>query len=218
LKKIVSLILAVAFISSASGCATLKNTKMPEEFSDLGVCPTCKQIIAVDGFSGSEIAVCPECGSDFLVKDSKGVFKKKCVDLKNKKAITGVLAIALMAASIAGAIYGIPIPPPPIDEETFRPFEFPLAISARMAGQPPLSEPAVGMESTTLKLPADLGISMPRPYNDRYSFYESPYSVVIADEYRGYYDYVKEEIPYDISMGRIGGERYDVELMGNAYR
>lgn len=218
MKRIVSLILMAAFISSVSGCATLKNTKVPEEFSDLGICPSCRQVIAVDGFSANEIAVCPECGSDFLVKAAKDLFKKKCVDLKNKKTASSVFMIALMAASIAGAIYGIPIPPPPIDEETFMPFEYPVAIAARMAEQPQLSEPPSAVETPAIKPPADMDLSMPRAFNDRYSFYESPYSIVIADEYRASYDYMQGDVPYNISMGKIGGECYDAELIGTAYR
>jgi len=197
--------LIIALILPASGCATLKNAKMPSQFTSLGLCPSCGQVIAVDELSDDEIAVCPECNSTFLVRDAKYHFRKKCVTLKNRKAAADVLTVALILASVAGAIYGIPVPPPPIADDTFIPYKLPALISCRRARKA-LSD---GSEIYT---PApDFKPSGLRPNPRR--MYESPYSVVIED--RHYDDYLPELniVPYYISLGRLNGDRYDRDYL-----
>lgn len=202
MRSLVSSLLIIVLILPASGCATLKNMKIPPQFTELGLCPSCRQVIAADGLSDDEIAVCPECNSTFLVRDAKYRFRKKCVDLKNRKAASGVLAVALLAASVAGAVYGIPVPPPPISEGMFVPYKLPALISCRRAHKA-LSDSS----EIYTKIPGFRPASSSRP--DPRRMYESPYSVVIEDLY--YDDYMPELniAPYYISLGRLNSDRYD---------
>ena len=129
------------------GCATIKNTKIPESFSELGYCLNCKRVMALDGLSDGMECFCPNCDTNFFVKEAKYRFKRRCADLKNQKTAGGVLTVTMVAASVAGAMFGVPIPPPPVSEETFKPYEMPQVVTCKRAspvdapaGQNPVSE------------------------------------------------------------------------------
>lgn len=128
-----AIIIAVAIALSNQGCATVRNTKIPAAYSEVGLCAKCKRLVAFDGLSDGMRCDCPNCGTPLTVRDAKENFKRRCADLKNRKTALSCLAVGMTAASIAGAIYGIPIPPAPVDEDTFRPYELPMALKCRQA-------------------------------------------------------------------------------------
>lgn len=150
MKNMLSWILVVAMLP-LGGCATMKNTKIPAAYNEVGYCKGCKRLMALDGLQDAATCSCPNCGREFVAGKAKADFKKKCVDKKNMKAAVGCLSAAMVAASIAGSIYGIPIPPPPVSEETFAPYELPMVIECKQAapvgaGQAPSQEPELVKE------------------------------------------------------------------------
>ena len=66
----------LSLLIPAHGCATLKNTKVPKAFKEVGICGHCKKLIALDGLADDESAICPECGAPFIVKDARLAFKR----------------------------------------------------------------------------------------------------------------------------------------------
>lgn len=126
-------LLIAALLAPCSGCATVRNTKIPQAFVDLGYCVNCKKVMALDGISDNTVCTCPSCGVRVIAKDAKHNFRRRCADLKNGKTAIGVLSAGALAASIAGAVFGIPIPPPPISEETFTPYEMPMIVTCKKA-------------------------------------------------------------------------------------
>ncbi len=177
MKKLVSVGLILALLLPSQGCATLKNTKVPQAFTDVGVCSQCKKYIALDGLSDDESAVCPECDATFRVKDARLGFKRLIISRKNQKTAQGVLTVTWMAATFAAAFYGIPLPPPPITEDTFSPYRAPFRIRCKKAvkaGEMPLSyTDAEGCQSLYISA------RLPNPYETS----RSPYSLVITDLY-----------------------------------
>jgi len=176
-KKVVSCILISALLAASQGCATLKNTKVPQAFADVGVCSQCKKYVALDGLYDEENAVCPECDATFRVKDARLGFNKMIVSRKNQKTAEGVLTVTWMAATFAAAFYGIPLPPPPITEDTFSPYRAPFKIRCRRAAKAP--DMPLSYTDTegcqNLYIPARL----PNPYETM----RSSYSLVITDLY-----------------------------------
>ena len=144
MNRILAVMITAVVVMECLGCATLRNTKIPEAFREVGLCAGCKRLMALDGLSDGMTCECPNCGRPFVVADVKTAFKRRCADLKNRKTAMSCLAVGMTAASIAGAIYGIPIPPAPVDEETFRPYELPMLIECRQASPagPQPAEPA----------------------------------------------------------------------------
>jgi len=133
LRAIAIFAIVAAIGVSSCGCATMKNTKIPESFSELGYCSGCKRVMALDGISDNTACLCPNCDEEFVAKDAKYKFKRRCADLKNQKTAGGVLTAAMMAASVAGVMFGVPIPPPPVSEETFKPYELPQVVTCKKA-------------------------------------------------------------------------------------
>lgn len=133
MRRLVAAALILAIALPAQGCATVKNTKIPASFKDVGVCGNCKKLVAVDGLLESDVAICPECSTKFLVSDARLGFRKKIVGHKNQKSAEGLLTITWMVASVAASMYGIPVPPPPITEDTFAPYKAPLMVKCRKA-------------------------------------------------------------------------------------
>lgn len=174
----------VATLISASGCATLKNTKVPGSFSEVGICRHCNNAIALDGMKDEDIVICPECKLATSVKDAKYRFKRGYVDHRNKKTAYSVLAITLFVASIAGAVYGIPIPALPIEPDTFTPYRLPFGIKCNRANPaPPLGEPIrlTAEDARAHKFYEDVyGSAMLVEPKD---IYASPYTMIIADRY-----------------------------------
>ena len=140
--NIFRVLVSAAIIISSHGCATLKNTKIPESFSELGYCRNCKRVMALEGLAESTECFCPNCDAEFVVKDAKYRFKRRCADLKNQKTAGSVLTVAMMGASVAGAVFGVPIPPPPVSEDTFRPYEMPQVVTCKKASpvDPPVPQ------------------------------------------------------------------------------
>lgn len=128
-----AIIIITNFFISSSGCATVKNTRIPESFTDIGYCRNCKRVMALDGLSDDTLCACPNCDMNLVVKDAKYRFKRRCADLKNQKTAGSVLTAAMMAASVAGAVFGVPIPPPPVSDDTFTPYEMPQVVTCRKA-------------------------------------------------------------------------------------
>lgn len=147
--NIFRVLVSAAIIISSHGCATLKNTKIPESFSELGYCRNCKRVMALDGLSEGTKCFCPNCDTEFVVKDAKYRLKRRCADLKNQKTAGGVLTVAMMGASVAGAVFGIPIPPPPVCEDTFRPYEMPEVVTCKKAS--PVDQPAYPIPPAELR-------------------------------------------------------------------
>ena len=194
---------------------------MPESFSSLGSCGKCKSAIALDGLSDSDVVVCPECGAELTVESAKYRFKRKYVDRKNLKVASGVFQVALLAASIAGAMYGIVIPPPPISEDTFTPYRLPLMISCRKAEKAGVE--ADDVYDGKIRLAPNVHDSLYDAYSSRKihfgpslvsvssNTYESPYSVKIEDD-----DYLAEleEVYYSdhVSIESINAALYHGEI------
>jgi predicted RNA-binding Zn-ribbon protein involved in translation (DUF1610 family) len=172
MNKFIAIALILSLLAPVYGCATLKNTKVPKAFKEVGVCANCRQLIALDELADGDSAVCPECGAWFIVKDAKAGFAKKMVSLKNGKMARSFMAITWLAASIAGIFYGIPIPPPVIDKETFSPYQAPFRISCRRAIR--ASEAAPHLEN----------LYMPVKLSNPYEADRVPYCLVI-DDYEG---------------------------------
>jgi len=139
-KNIFTILIATSLLIPFQGCATMKNTKIPESFSELGYCSKCKKVMALDGISDNTACACPTCDAGFVVKDAKYSFKRRCADLRNQKTAGGVLTVAMMGASLAGAMFGVPLPPPPVSEDTFRPYEMPQVVTCKKAS--PVEAPA----------------------------------------------------------------------------
>ena len=152
------------------GCATVRNTKIPMSFKDVGVCGQCKKAVALDGLLDSNVAICPECGTKFLVSDARLGFRKEIVGRKNQKLLGGLLTVTWLAATVAASFYGIPLPPPPITEDTFAPYKAPFMIRCRMAK---IVEETNAYYSGNLYVPAKL----PNPYES----IRPPYSIEIND-------------------------------------
>jgi len=178
MKKMVSCILIFVILVASHGCATLKNTKVPKAFKDVGVCVHCKKLIALDGLADDDTVICPECDTPFIVKDARTGFKRSIAAQKNRKAAKGFLTAAWMAASVAGMIYGIPIPPPMIDSDTFSPYVAPFSISCRKARRAYRPDPYY-RETFTIS-PNSGWSKLPNPYEVEIG----PYSLVI-DDYEG---------------------------------
>jgi hypothetical protein len=136
MRKVVAAILAILIACGSLGCATTKNTAMPVSFREVGYCGKCNSALALDGLSEEQVIACPNCGVISSVADAKYKFKRKYIDKKNTKTAKAFLTVALVAAAVAGAIYGIPVPLPPIDSETFTPYRLPVAITCRKASFP----------------------------------------------------------------------------------
>lgn len=205
MKRLVSIGLIVSLLTSAQGCATLKNTKVPQGFADVGVCSQCKKYIALDGLSDNEKAMCPECDATFRVGEARLGFKKLIVSRKNRKTAQGAFTVTWMAATFAAAMYGIPLPPPPITEDTFSPYRAPFRIKCRRAVK--VQDLPTSYDYTEeckgLYIPAKL----PNPYERM----RTPYSLVVTDLYAG--DGVFPGGVSRIAMGRILEEAPD--LAGN---
>ena len=188
MRKLISIALILALLIPAQGCATLKNTKVPKAFNDVGVCKRCEKPVALDGLADSDSAVCPECGARFIVKDARLGFKRKIVSLANKKAAAGFMTVTWLAASVAGMFYGIPIPLPPVSADTFSPYRTPLSISCRKAKKAPeailrYSEELFDTDNNTYK-GLYVNSRLPNPYEKE----PGAYSLVIND-----YDDVRNE-------------------------
>jgi hypothetical protein len=125
---------------------------------------------ALDDLADDDTAICPECGAGFTVRKARMEFRKRIVAKRNQKAAQGLLTIAWLAASVAGTLYGIPIPPPPIKEDTFAPYRAPLRITCRRAKK---MEPPVIYRDVSLQSVAWLQ----NPYEKELN----PYTVVIDD-------------------------------------
>ena len=183
LKRALSCILILVLLVPVQGCATLKNTKIPKAFKDVGVCANCKKLIALDDLADYDTAICPECGAPFIVRDARLGFKRKIATQKNQKAAKSFLAATWLAASVAGMIYGIPIPPPIINKETFSPYMAPLRISCRKARRAP--DPIPYYYVTTIATHDSNGsyknLYIPSKFPNPYEIEMSPYSVVIND-------------------------------------
>jgi len=183
MKNFISLVTLISFLASVSGCATLKNTKVPTSFNEVGICRHCKNAIALDGLQDDETAICPECGLAMGVKRAKYEFKRGYVDRRNQKTAYGVLTVTLFLASIAGAVYGIPIPVPPIEPDTFTPYKLPIGIRCRQAKPaPPLGEPVLlkAEDARTYKFYEDSygSAALVEPKD----LYAGPYTLVISDK------------------------------------
>lgn len=205
MKKLFSCLLIATLLAATQGCATLKNTKVPQAFADVGICSQCRKYVALDDLSEGEKAVCPECGVTFGVKDARLGFKKAIVSSKNKKAAQGALTITWMAATFAAAFYGIPLPPPPITEDTFSPYRTPLKIRCRKAARAPHAplsyNDAAGCQD----------LYVPSTLQNPYETVRRPYSIVITDVYAK--DALK---PYEVSHTEVRKISHDLpDFSGN---
>lgn len=137
--------LIVTVMAACPGCATVRSVKIPQAYSEVGLCAKCKHVMALDGLPDSLSCTCPTCGSPVTVQAAKTQFRRACVDRMNRRTAMSCLTVAMMAGSIAGSIYGIPIPPPPMDESTFKPYELPMVIECKQAAPatPGQTAPAV---------------------------------------------------------------------------
>ena len=71
MKRLVSAVLVMALVVSSQGCATVKNTRIPKAFSDVGVCKHCRDTVALDGLADDEDVICPECGAHLKASESE---------------------------------------------------------------------------------------------------------------------------------------------------
>ena len=183
MKKVISSILIAMLLVTSQGCATLKNTKVPKAFKDVGVCAHCKKLIALDDLADDDTAICPECGAPFIVRDARLGFKRKIATQKNQKSAKNFLTATWLAASVAGMFYGIPIPPPIIKKETFSPYMAPFRISCRKARRAP--DPTPYYYVTTIATHDSSGsyknLYMPSKFPNPYETEMSPYSIVVND-------------------------------------
>jgi len=179
MKALVSALVALAFMASISGCATIRNTKVPKAFKDVGICGYCGAPIALDGLADDESAICPECGARIVVGDTRLGFKRDMAARRNARTARSFLTVTWLAAAVAGAVYGIPIPPPPIDEDTFKPYRAPFSIKCRRARRVPAPAPYDSAVLTGARGNLYVDRRLPNPYE----IDGGPYSVVINDYY-----------------------------------
>ena len=85
MRRLAAAALAAAIAVSAPGCATMRNTKIPQAYSDVGYCPKCRQVMALDGIGPNASCSCPTCGNTFTAGYAKTSFKKRYADKKNQK-------------------------------------------------------------------------------------------------------------------------------------
>ena len=181
MKRLVSAVLVMALVVSSQGCATVKNTRIPKAFSDVGVCKHCRNTVALDGLADDENVICPECGARFTAGEARLAFRKKIVSRKNQKTARSFLVVTWLAVSVAGAFYGIPLPPPPIDRDVFSPYRTPFSIKCRRARRAPETVPYAGDILTSGNENLYMADWLPNPYTKDIG----PYSVIINDYYTG---------------------------------
>ena len=131
--RMMAVLMVAALLAPCQGCATVRNTRVPEAYSEVGLCGKCKRLMALDGIADTAACACPNCGAPIQAGQAKYNFRRKCADKKNLKSAISCLSVAMLAGSIAGSIYGIPIPPPPMDANTFTPYELPPSLRCRQA-------------------------------------------------------------------------------------
>lgn len=188
MKRFLSIVVITALLIPSQGCATLKNTKIPKAFDDVGVCKQCKKMVALDGLTDDDIAICPECGGRFVVKDARTGFIRKIVERRNRKTAESFLTVMWLATSVAGTLYGIPIPPPPLSEHSFAPYKPPFKIRCRRA--------------RSIYKNFYLSSQFPNPY----AMERGAYSIVIND----FHDYDGPNLDLNrITLRKIGESNYD---------
>lgn len=197
----------LAMLAGAPGCATLKNTKVPQAFDDVGVCKHCNKLVALDGLADEETAICPECGATFTVRDARLGFKRKIVGRRNAKTAQSFLTVTWLAASVAATLYGIPIPPPILNEDSFSPYRAPLRITCRRAKRA-AATPIIYNEIAIRNPSSYSELYIPAQFPNPYEMEQGPYSIVINDYDEG------QDLPVkNAKLGKVSlyfQDKYDI--------